>query len=111
MQKIDYIHLDSFNSIDTNGDSFDTTFNFNQKYKNINKIYLKNCEIPLGFVNIRTSNNSNVLRFILNGITYNCSINQQNYSTKLSVITALKCININCYNINWFYISIFGYNW
>ena len=90
MQKIDYIHEDSFNSIDTNGDSFDTTFNLNQKYKNINKIYLKNCEIPLGFVNIRTSNNSNVLRFILNGVTYNCSINQQNYSTISSVITALN---------------------
>ena len=37
--KIDYIHFDSINSIDTNMDSFDTTFTLIQKYKNIHKIY------------------------------------------------------------------------
>ncbi len=36
--KIDYLHFDSINSIDTNNDSFDTTFNFLNKYKNIHKI-------------------------------------------------------------------------
>ena len=61
-----------------------------QKYKNINKIYLKNAEIPIGFSNIRSSNNSNLLRFILNGVTYNCSITQQNYSTISSLLTALN---------------------
>ncbi len=60
MQKLDYIHFDSFYSIDTLNDSFDTTFILNQKYQKINKIYLKNIELPIGFVNIRTSNNSNV---------------------------------------------------
>ena len=50
MQKLDYIHLDSFNSVDTNGDSFDTTFNLNQKYKNINKIYLKIVKYQLDFL-------------------------------------------------------------
>ena len=90
MQKLDYIHFDSFYSVDTLNDSFDTTFILNQKYQKINKIYLKNIELPIGFVNIRTSNNSNVLRFILNGVTYNCSINQQNYATISSVITALN---------------------
>ena len=35
MLKIDYIHFDSINAINTNGDSFDSTFTFNQKYKNI----------------------------------------------------------------------------
>ena len=90
MKKLDYIHFDSINSIDTNNDSFDTTFTILQKYTNINKIYLKNAEIPIGFPNIRSSNNSNILRFILNGVTYNCSITQQNYSTITSVITALN---------------------
>ena len=75
MIKIDYLNFDSINAIDTLNDSFDATFTFNQKYKNIKKIYLKNAEIPIGFSNIRSSNNSNVLNFILNGVTYNCSIN------------------------------------
>ena len=88
--KIDYLHFDSINSIDTNNDSFDTTFNFLNKYKNIHKIYLKNCEIPIGFSNIRSSNNSNVLSFILNGIIYNATITQGVYSTISSLITALN---------------------
>ena len=70
MLKIDYLNFDSINSIDTNNDSFDSTFTFNQKYKNIKKIYLKNAEIPVGFSNIRSSNFSNVLNFSLNGIRY-----------------------------------------
>ncbi len=41
MQKLDYIHFDSFYSIDTLNDSFDTTFILNQKYQKINKIYFK----------------------------------------------------------------------
>jgi len=88
--KIDYLHFDSINSIDTNNDSFDTTFNLIQKYKNINKIYLKNAEIPVGFSNIRSSNNSNSLGFILNGIMYNATITQGVYSTINSLITALN---------------------
>ena len=51
---------------------------------------MKNCEIPIGFSNIRSSNNSNVLRLILNGITYNCSINSGVYSSISSLITALN---------------------
>ena len=89
-EKIDYIHFDSINSIDTNNDSFDTTFTLIQKYKNIHKIYLKNCEIPIGFSNIRSSNNSNSLGFILNGIMYNVTITQGVYSTISSLITALN---------------------
>jgi hypothetical protein len=90
MIKIDYLNFDSINAIDTLNDSFDATFTFNQKYKNIKKIYLKNAEIPIGFSNIRSSNNSNVLNFILNGVTYNCSINSGVYSTINALITALN---------------------
>jgi hypothetical protein len=90
MKKIDYIHFDSINSIDTNNDSFDTTFTILQKYTNIKKIYLKNAEIPIGFPNIRSSNNSNILSFILNGVTYNCSITSGVYSSISSLLTALN---------------------
>ena len=90
IQKLEFIHFDSINSTDTNGDSFDSTFNVIQKYKNINKIYLKNVEIPIGFSNIRAQNNSNIFRFILNGITYNITITSGVYSTISSLLTALN---------------------
>ena len=57
MIKTEYLNFDSINSIDTSNDSFDSTFTLNQKYTKIKKIYLKNCEIPIGFSNIRSSNN------------------------------------------------------
>ena len=79
-RKLDFLNFDSIYSTDTFTDSFDTTFNLSQKYKNIKKIFLKNCEIPIGFPNIRSSNFSNVLRFVLNGVSYNATITQQNYS-------------------------------
>jgi hypothetical protein len=79
--KIDYLNFDSINAVTTVKDSFDATFTFNQKYKNSNKKnYLKNAEIPVGFSNIRSSNFSNVLSFILNGVRYNCSITSGIYS-------------------------------
>ena len=88
--KLDYLHFDSIYSTDTNNDSFDTTFTLNQKYKNIKKIYLKNAEIPIGFPNIRTSNGSNFLSFVLNGVSYNAIIPQQNFTTITTLLTALN---------------------
>ena len=98
MKKLDYIHFDSINAIDSNNDTFDSTFTFNQKYNNIQKIYLKNCEIPIGFSNNRSSNNSNVLNFILNGVTYNCSISSGVYSTINSLLTALNASILTAIN-------------
>ena len=89
-RKIDYLNFDSLYSVDALNDCFDSTFILMHKYTNIKKIYLKNAEIPIGFPNIRSSNFSNVLSFILNGITYNPSITQQNYSTISSLISALN---------------------
>ena len=98
MIKTEYLNFDSINSINTSNDSFDSTFTLNQKYTKIKKIYLKNYEIPIGFSNIRSSNNSNVLRLILNGITYNCSINSGVYSSISSLITALNASIVTAIN-------------
>ena len=89
-RKLDFLNFDSIYSTDSNNDSFDTTFNLNQKYRNIKKIYLKNCEIPIGFPNVRSSKFSNVLRFVLNGVSYNATITQQNYSSISTLLTALN---------------------
>ena len=90
VRKIDYLNFDTINSVDTNNDVFDTVFTLNQKYTNIKKIYLKNCEIPIGFSNIRSSNNSNILRFVLNGVSYNVTITSANYTSISTLLTALN---------------------
>ena len=51
---------------------------------------MKNYEIPIGFPNIRSSNFSNILRFVLNGVSYNAIITQQNYSSISTLLTALN---------------------
>ena len=89
-RKIDYLNFDTINSTDTLNDAFDTNFTITTKYTNIKKIYLKNAEIPIGFVNIRSSNRSNVLSFVLNGVTYNATVTQNNYTTITALITALN---------------------
>ena len=89
-RKIEYLNFDSINSTDTLNDAFDTNFVLMQKYTNIKKIYLKSAEIPIGFVNIRSSNNSNVLSFVLSSVSYNATITQQNYSSISSLLTALN---------------------
>ena len=89
-RKVDYLNFDTINSVKTSLDCFDTTFTIITKYTNIKKIYLKNAEIPIGFPNFRSSNNSNVLSFVLNGVLYNASVTQQNYSTISSLLIALN---------------------
>ena len=88
--KIEYLNFDSINSTDTLNDAFDTNFVLMQKYTNIKKIYLKTAEIPVGFPNVRSSNNSNVLSFVLNSVSYNATITQQNYTSITALITALN---------------------
>ena len=90
-RKVDYLNFDSIYSTDTINDSFDTTFTLNQKYRNIKKIYLKNCEIPIGFPNVRSSNFSNVLRFVLNHIMqplHNKIIHNKKISTLLTALNS-----------------------
>jgi hypothetical protein len=88
--KIEYLNFDSYNASKTNGDSFDATYTVLTKFRNISKIYLKNCEIPIGFPNIRSANQSNILSYVMNGITHTVTIIQSNY---LSVTTLLSSLN------------------
>ena len=87
--KVDYLNFDTINSVDTNNDVFDTVFTLNQKYTNIKKIYLKSCEIPIGFPNIRSQNNTNILIININGTRYNCSVASGVYSIISTFLTAL----------------------
>jgi hypothetical protein len=87
---IEYLNFDSANATKLNNEAFNATFNLLYKYRNVKKIYLKNLELPIGFPNIRTSNNSNVLSFILNGVSYTATISQSYFNSISSLITALN---------------------
>jgi len=63
--KIEYLNFDSYNATKTNNEAFNASFTILCKYRNVKKIYFKNLELPIGFPNIRSSNNSNVLSFFI----------------------------------------------
>jgi hypothetical protein len=90
-KKIDFLNFDSINAVTTSNDSFDTTFTLAQKYKNIHKIYLKNCEIPIGFPNIRQQNLSNTFSIsFYNNLRTDIQILTGVYSTISSLLTGLN---------------------
>lgn len=88
--KIEYINFDSYYATKYNNEVFNSQFNILTKYRNIHKIYLKNLELPIGFTNIRSSNNSNVLSFVINGTTYTATITPGYYNSLTSLLTALN---------------------
>ena len=89
-KKIDFLNFDSINAATTSNDSFDATFTLAQKYKNIHKIYLKNCEIPIGFPNIRSQNYTNIFSFNLNGVRYDCLITPGSFTNISNFLLALN---------------------
>ena len=108
--KVDYLNFDTINSVDTNNDVFDTVFTLNQKYTNIKKIYLKSCEIPIGFPNIRSQNNTNILIININGTRYNCSVASGVYSTISTFLTALNTAITNALTSTGFSFNIAASN-
>jgi hypothetical protein len=88
--KIEYLNFDSYNATKTNNEAFNASFTILCKYRNVKKIYLKNLELPIGFPNIRSSNNSNVLSFLLDSSLFITNIPQGYYNSISSVITALN---------------------
>jgi hypothetical protein len=87
---IEYLNFDSYNATKLNNEAFNATFTILCKYRNVKKIYLKNLEMPIGFPNIRSSNNSNVFSFVLNNNLFSTTIPQGYYNSISSLITALN---------------------
>jgi len=71
---LEYLHFDSINSTYNNLDCYDTTYYLNDSLRNINRIYLKSIELPIGFNNIRFNNGSSILTLIINSISYTKTI-------------------------------------
>jgi len=58
-----FLHFDTAQRNNINSDPFNASFNLSNSIRNIKKIYLKSCEIPCGYYNIRTPQ---IFSFILN---------------------------------------------
>jgi hypothetical protein len=53
MSKLQFLHFDTSLRTDIKDDPFQCTLTLASPLRNIKKIYLKSCEIPLGFFNVR----------------------------------------------------------
>ena len=93
-----YLHFDSIAAkyiYDTNNTSGNTsncykaTFPLTTTFRKIKRVWLKSVEITTGFPNIRTGS-TNILKFILNGTTYNVTLTESNYTTITSVLSVLS---------------------
>jgi hypothetical protein len=60
---LQFLHFDSSQRSNINSDPFNASFTLSNSIRNIKKIYLKSCEIPCGYYNIRTPQ---IFSFILN---------------------------------------------
>ena len=56
MTSLQFLHFDTRLRTDPNDDPFNCTLTLASPLRNIKKIYLKSCEIPLGFFNFRSAN-------------------------------------------------------
>ena len=64
-------------------------FTIKDRIENIKSISLKSFEIPIYFLNIRTGSTS-TFSFILNTVTYNLNLSENNYTTIDSLITDIN---------------------
>ena len=83
--------IPTFNQLLSHSDNhpFSLTFNLPSQIHNIKKIYLKSVEIPIGFTNIRSENNSNTFTISINNVVCTVVITPGNY-TIISLITAIN---------------------
>ena len=81
----------SFQQLLSNSDNspFNLTFNLPSQLRNIKKIYLKSVELPVGFTNIRSENQSNTFTISVNGVVCKIVLQPQNYIIS-TLITAIN---------------------
>ena len=102
----------SFNQLLSNSDNnpFNLTFKLPSQLRNIKKIYLKSVELPVGFTNIRSENQSDTLTIAINSISCTIKITSQNYimSTLIDAINK-AIVDSNIYiNEHSNYLPIFS---
>ena len=93
-----YLHFDSiaakyiYDSNNTSGNisnCYKAVFPLTTTFRKIKRVWLKSVEITTGFPNIRTGS-TNILKFILNGITYTVLLTENNYTTITSFLTVIS---------------------
>ena len=96
-----FLHFDSAsatyitdlsNTTGNTSNPYKALFPMNQSFRRIKRVYLKSCELPIGFSNIRTGS-TNTLTFKLNGTIYTVTLPERNHT---SITTLLFDLNGVC---------------
>ena len=80
---------DATNTTGNSSNPYKALFPMNQSFRRIKRVYLKSCELPIGFSNIRTGS-TNTLNFKINGTTYTVTLTEKYYQTIDSLITDIN---------------------
>ena len=80
---------DATNTTGNSSNPYKALFPMNQSFRNIKRVYLKSCEIPVSFSNIRTGS-TDTLSFKINGTTYTVTLTEKYYQTIAALLTDIN---------------------
>lgn len=80
---------DATNTTGNSSNPYKALFPMNQSFRNIKRVYLKSCELPIGFSNIRKGS-TDTLAFKLNGTIYTVTLTEKYYQTMDSLLTDIN---------------------
>ena len=81
--------VDTANTTGNTSNPYKALFPMNQSFNKIKRVYLKSCELPIGFSNIRKGS-TDTLNFKLNGTIYIVTLTEKYYQTMDSLITDIN---------------------
>ena len=80
---------DNSNTTGNSSNPYKALFPMNQSFRKIKRVYLKSCELPIGFSNIRTGS-TDTLSFKLNSTIYGVTLTKKYYQSIAALITDLN---------------------
>lgn len=95
-----FLHFDSssatqiYDSNNTTGNflnPYKALFPMNQSFRNIKRVYLRSCELPVGFPNIRKGSTDTIIMKI-NGTIYSITLPERNHQTISTLLTDINAL-------------------
>jgi hypothetical protein len=80
---------DNSNTTGNFSNPYNALFPMNQSFRKIKRVYLKSCELPIGFSNIRTGS-TDTLSLKINGTIYGATLSEKYYQTMAALITDMN---------------------
>ena len=80
---------DAQNTTGNSSNPYEAFFPMNQSFRKLKRVYLKSCELPVGFSNCRKGS-TDTSNFKLNGTTYTVTLTEKYYQTMDSLVTDIN---------------------